>query len=125
VSQEGCCAHLQAAPVGKLTIPLAPGIELGLGRYTVGLRPEAIRVGTAGDVSFNGEIAAKEVLGNLGYLYLDITSKTRLIVEVSSSAHVGRHEKHPFSFDIASCHLFDDKGVAVPLCRTTSTETIK
>jgi ABC-type sugar transport system ATPase subunit len=125
VSQEGCCAHLQAAPVGKLTIPLAPGIELGLGRYTVGLRPEAIRVGTAGDVSFNAEIAAKEVLGNLGYLYLDITSKTRLIVEVSSSAHVGRHEKHPFSFDIASCHLFDDKGVAVPLCRTTSTETIK
>ena len=124
VSQVGCHAHLHAAPVGKLTIQLAPGIELSPGRYTVGVRPEAIRVGASGEVSFNAEIAAKEVLGNLGYLYLDTTAEARLIVEVPSTTGIGRHDRHPFSFDTASCHLFDDKGVAVPLARAMTTETV-
>ncbi len=124
VSQEGCHAHLEAASVGKLTMPLAPGVELSPGRYTVGVRPEGIRLGASGEITFNAEISAKEVLGNLGYLYLDTASADRLIVEVKSNTDVGRHEKHVFSFDIASCHLFDEKGIAVPLHRVISTETV-
>jgi lactose/L-arabinose transport system ATP-binding protein len=118
VSQEGAVAHLQATPVGPLAMALAPGVQLKPGHYTVGVRPEAIRVGTPGDISFTGDIAAKEVLGNLGYLYVDIAATRRLIVEVPSSAGVGRHERHPFSFDVGACHLFDDAGAAVPLGRS-------
>ncbi len=122
VSQEGSLARLEAAPVGPLTVELAPGIALKPGRYTVGVRPEGIRLGDGGDVSFTAEVAAKEVLGNLGYLYLDTAAATRLIVEVPSTVGVGRHERHAFSFDAGRCHLFDDKGDAVPLSHSVMTE---
>jgi ABC-type sugar transport system ATPase subunit len=115
VSQEGSLARLCAEPIGDVTIELGAGRVLKPGRYTIGVRPEAIRIGVAGDVSFSGEVAAKEVLGNLGYLYLDTTAATRLIVEVPSTANIGRHERHRFSFDVDRCHLFDEQGVAVPL----------
>jgi lactose/L-arabinose transport system ATP-binding protein len=122
VSQEGSLARLHAAPVGELTIELAAGCVLEPGRYTVGVRPEAIRTGASGDVSFTGEVAAKEVLGNLGYLYLDTTAATRLIVEVPSTTNVGRHERHRFSFDAGRCHLFNEEGVAVALGHSVTTE---
>jgi lactose/L-arabinose transport system ATP-binding protein len=109
LSQEGTLAHLQAAPVGRMTIELAPGVALTPGRYTIGVRPEAIRMGGSGEVSFTGEVAAKEVLGNLGYLYLDTTA-------------AGRHERHRFTFDTGSCHLFDERGLAVTLGHSVTAE---
>lgn len=125
VSQDGSAAHLHAAPFGPLTLPLAAGVELKPGRHTVGVRPEALRVGTSGDVSFTAAVAGKEVLGNLGYLYLETTAAARLIVEVPSAAGVGRHERLPFCFDVGSCHLFDDKGLAVPLAHRVPSTAFK
>jgi ABC-type sugar transport system ATPase subunit len=122
VSQEGSFARLTVAPVGELTFELDAGHVLKPGRYTVGVRPEAIRIGASGDVSFSGEVAAKEVLGNVGYLYLETTAATRLIVEVPSNANIGRHERHRFSFDAGRCHLFDEQGVAVPLGHSVPVE---
>lgn len=122
VSQVGTKVSLHAEPVGSITINVAPGVVLKPGGYTIGVRPESIQVGDSGSFSFIGEVGAKEVLGNLGYLYLDTTAAERLIVEVPSSASVGRHERHAFSFDAAACHLFDERGVAVPRGPCQATE---
>lgn len=113
LSQDGARVNLHADPVGEFSIKVCDGIELQPGKYTLGIRPEAIRLGEVGDVSFNGEVAVKEVLGNLCYLYLDTKAATRLIVEVSSNADVGRHQRQEFCFDIDDCHLFDQSGNAV------------
>ncbi len=124
VSQQGELANFDLEAIGNISIPVAAGIELKPGRYTVGLRPESIRLGASADVSFNAEVAGREVLGNLCYLYLDTSGSERLVVEVPSTTGARRHEHHSFSFDIRSCHLFAEEGVAVPLKHSVTAETI-
>ena len=124
VSQQGTQASLQLASLGTLAIDVAPGIKLKPGSYTLGVRPESIAVGGAGGGSFNGEVAAKEVLGNVGYLYVDTAAPTRLIVEVPSTVAIGRHERHAFSFDVDRCHLFDEAGVAVRLAERAMAQSV-
>jgi sn-glycerol 3-phosphate transport system ATP-binding protein/multiple sugar transport system ATP-binding protein len=86
--------------------------ELGsdIAGVTIGLRPEAIRIGTDGD--FDGEVLGSEYLGDQHVVSISFQNHTLLVSKVPEAIETGRGVR--FSFDAKALRLFDnDSGRAL------------
>jgi ABC-type sugar transport system ATPase subunit len=95
---------------------LASGVKAGAGkgdRVTLGIRPEDVRIGVAGDgVAVEGEVLLAEVLGERTILYLKTPlGEIRATVYGISPHKAG--ERVPLGFNRTAIHLFDASGLRI------------
>ena len=99
--------------------PLPSGIGPGA-RITLGIRPEHLSVGPAGDAGLPAivrDVALVEQLGEAAYVHLDHPGGVPLLAKLPGQAALRRGERHAFSVPPSCCHLFDEAGIAVPAVR--------
>jgi multiple sugar transport system ATP-binding protein len=96
----------------RLTVPAAgdpqPGEEV-----TLGIRPEALR--PCSDGTLAGQVRLAERLGGLTVLHVSLAGGELAVVQIEGSDRTGPGTPIRLSADGTACHLFDDKGQALPL----------
>jgi multiple sugar transport system ATP-binding protein len=78
---------------------------------TLGIRPEHIRIGDAGQ--FKGEAILAERLGGLTIFHVDITPELALVVQTDGADRTALHVPLALQIDAHNCHLFDTAGKAL------------
>ena len=118
--------RVRSAPGGGLRLELAgTGVSLGGARrgvaeggaLTLGLRPEALRIGAAGpgEPSLAGRVEIVEQLGNLSLVYVTLADGGRVVAEHVGAARARVDEAVTLTFAMGDAHLFDASGAALDL----------
>jgi multiple sugar transport system ATP-binding protein len=93
-------------PGGKMATIASRGGALRAGGVQIGVRPEHVKIGPAGNGSaFDGKVRVVEQLGNTTLVYVD-TPAGELIVEGEGNLAVAPDETVGVSIDSRSAHLF-------------------
>ena len=102
------------AAIGGAHLPLADVADGDA--ITLGLRPEALRVGSGppGTPRLRGRVEIVEQLGNLSLVYLAVEGGERVVAEHVGAARVRPGEAVDLTFDLADAHLFGPDGRALP-----------
>ncbi len=103
----------------SLTLPGGSHVRLpfrnsGPGPVILGLRPEHIHPGAAGELVLHGSIDLVECLGEVSYLYLTLADGSRLIVSRPGITRSRAGEHIEVSAAATAAHVFDSRGNALP-----------
>jgi ABC-type sugar transport system ATPase subunit len=77
----------------------------------MGIRPEHIGLGTAGDIA--GQVTLRETLGGDSYLYVRTALGDTLVVRAEGDTSVNTGDTVGLVLPPARIHLFDDQGLAL------------
>jgi multiple sugar transport system ATP-binding protein len=98
------------------TVTLPGGGQLALSRpgpiAELGVRPEHVTVGSAGQGHIGGKVSVIEQLGNTSYVYLD-TAAGQVIAETAPGMALHPGETVGLTFDTGHLHAFDNTGRAL------------
>jgi multiple sugar transport system ATP-binding protein len=81
-------------------------------KITLGVRPEHLQVGEAGQLK--GEVLVAERLGGSTFLYAGVANQPTLTIEAHGENPARAHDRLSIQIDGGSCHLFTESGEAVP-----------
>lgn len=90
------------------------------GSVTLGIRPEHINFTSAESANMHGQLDVAEHLGSDTYCYVKTESKESLTVRSPGNFQANFGDSVGLEFDISHCHLFDDRGRALPKLGATS-----
>ena len=96
---------VELAGLGRLPIHVAAG------DVTVGVRPEHLTIGEAGDLSVEGTITLVEYLGSEVFIYVALPDGQALLAQAPGNARHQRGEAVRLSFNARDTHLFDAAGL--------------
>ncbi|MBO9402932.1 ABC transporter ATP-binding protein [Shimia sp. R9_3] len=87
----------------------------GQSDLTLGIRPEAVQIGTeqTDALNFRGEIVSLEQLGHVSYAHIDYGSETPLVVQLPASASEKRGDIVLVSIAPDDFHVFDGTGQSI------------
>ncbi|WIY53766.1 sn-glycerol-3-phosphate ABC transporter ATP-binding protein UgpC [Devosia sp. YIM 151766] len=87
--------------------------KLEAGAITVGIRPEHLQIGQAGDVAVDGTISLIEYLGSEIFVYVDLPNGQNLLAQAPGNAKYHRGDRVNLSFRTADAHFFNGDGLRV------------
>jgi ABC-type sugar transport system ATPase subunit len=94
--------------LGTLTVPVElPGVGSAV---SVGIRPEHIEAGPAGDNNLSGTVVSVEQLGGLSYVRLTAPDVT---IQIPGQTRLAAGDIAPIHFPTDAIHVFDADGVAL------------
>ncbi|ODT81357.1 MAG: ABC transporter ATP-binding protein [Pelagibacterium sp. SCN 64-44] len=93
--------------LGQFPVAVAPG------EVTVGIRPEHLTIGDAGDLSIEGTISLVEYLGSEIFLYVALHNGQTLLTQAPGHARHERGEAIRLSLRAADAHFFDAAGLRI------------
>ncbi len=104
--------------MAEVTLPDGSVVQTGIattrlpndGALTLGIRPEAVRVATAGAVSGKSDVV--ERLGDRTLAYVRLADGSTVIAEDAGTSSLGVGEQLKLNFDGTAAHLFDARDVA-------------
>ncbi|MEH1849836.1 MAG: TOBE domain-containing protein [Nostoc sp.] len=94
-------------------IPVKPKTLSVWDRATLGIRPKHLRL-DRNNPSVNGEVLVVERLGKETYLYIKIAGGETIVVQTDGDNPARIHDYVPIYINGELCHLFDQKGEAIP-----------
>jgi ABC-type sugar transport system ATPase subunit len=114
VAASGTSARLAIEGLVPGTIDLAvlPGAVAQGEPVTIGLRPEHLRVGTAGSVALTADIEFAEQLGGVSHLHAPGHAAGPLIIWHEGGGDLSG-KRVQVSFEPSRCHLFSESGAAI------------
>lgn len=82
---------------------------------TLGIRPEAVRVGEqeCAAVVFEGEVVSLEQLGHVSYAHIDYGAEMPLVVQLPATSGEKRGDIVPISIAPKDFHVFDSAGLSI------------
>ena len=104
-------AAVELPGVGALPANVASG------DVTVGIRPEHLTIGGAGDVSVEGKITLVEYLGSELFLYVALADGQTLLAQAPGHARHERGETISLGLNAADAHFFDAAGLRIEAVR--------
>ena len=110
----GVAVRLAFGP--ELAVPVRAGSLRPGETVTVGIRPEGLRPDPAGPIQ--GEVLLAERLGGLTLLHLRLSPDQMVIVQLDGGDATRPHEVLRLSVDPRLCHVFDERGEALPHLET-------
>jgi multiple sugar transport system ATP-binding protein len=96
---------IELAGVGALPVHVAAG------GVTVGVRPEHLAIGGAGDISVEGTVTLVEYLGSEVFVYVALPNGQTLLAQAPGDAKYQRGGTVRLSFDAQDAHIFDAAGL--------------
>jgi multiple sugar transport system ATP-binding protein len=83
---------------------------------TLGIRPEHISTGSAGNPPVQAHVNTAEHLGSETYLYCTLPGGAAITIHSPGQTRVGRQDEIGITFDPAACHVFrkNDGEAALP-----------
>jgi multiple sugar transport system ATP-binding protein len=110
VGPQGATAVL---PGGEMvTVPVSGAGVLAGAKATLGIRPEHLRPSERGELS--GDVVVAERLGGETYFYLRIPDHPLVVAQAEGGDSRRVHDRISLAVDPESCHLFDERGKALP-----------
>jgi multiple sugar transport system ATP-binding protein len=106
------------ATAGKATLPDFGSLTLagvGEGPLLVGVRPEQLTIGHAGDLSASGTVTLVEYLGSEVFVYVRLASGQTMLVQAGGKAKHKIGEPITLSLSATNAHYFDAAGQRLPL----------
>jgi multiple sugar transport system ATP-binding protein len=100
---------------GEIRVPVDTGSLRAGDKVTLGVRPEHLRLGAAGDLA--GDVIVAERLGGDTYLYLRSPNRPLLVVQADGSDATRVHDRVHVRIEPETCHLFDVEGRSLPHLR--------
>ena len=98
----------------RVVLPLQPdGVQVG-SALSLGVRPEDLSLGEAGDATLSGEVLHAEQLGAESYVYVHLPGGNRLVVWIPRGTAARTGEPVTIGFRAEACHLFRESGEALP-----------
>ncbi|GLQ56232.1 ABC transporter ATP-binding protein [Devosia nitrariae] len=97
----------EIAGIGKLKLPT--GIP-AKGPVSIGIRPEQIAIGDGGDLAIPGKVSLVEYLGSEIFVYVQLASGERLLVQAPGDARIRNGEPITLSISGHQAHYFDANG---------------
>ncbi len=82
-------------------------------KYTIGIRPEHVRIADDGKGDTITNVAFAEQLGGETYLYCDVQGLPQITVHRSGQLPIKKGQTLALNFDLKNVHLFDDKGQVI------------
>ncbi|UPG70909.1 sn-glycerol-3-phosphate ABC transporter ATP-binding protein UgpC [Roseomonas gilardii subsp. gilardii] len=110
----GVTVQLEFGP--QISVPVQAGTVRPGEAVTVGIRPEGLRPDPAGPLQ--GEVLLAERLGGLTLLHLRLSPDQVAIVQLDGGDATRPHEVLRLSVDPRLCHVFDERGAALPHLET-------
>ena len=98
----------------RARLPIESNGARGGQRVTLGVRPEHLVPGDAGDLRFAGEVVAVEHLGGETYVHVARHDGAPVLLKCEGGARTRVGETLAFGAPAAACHLFDADGIAFP-----------
>jgi multiple sugar transport system ATP-binding protein len=96
-----------------ITLSTLPG-ALSVGETaTLGIRPEHLQLDSH-NATLTGEVMVIERLGGETYLYVRVAGGDTVVVQTSGDDPSRLHDRVPIAIDGHLCHLFNQRGEAVP-----------
>jgi multiple sugar transport system ATP-binding protein len=80
---------------------------------SIGVRPEHLVAGSAGDLAISGTVDVVERLGDVSYIYLDLPDGGRVIVAEQGSADAAPGDQRSYSASSENVHVFGPEGRAL------------
>jgi multiple sugar transport system ATP-binding protein len=111
VPADGAGVTVDLPGGGRITVPVQAGTAATGTSVTIGIRPEALRVDPAGQLS--GAVRLVERLGGLTLLHATLEGGQAVIVQIEGSNATRAHDRIPLSVEGAACHLFGLDGEAL------------
>jgi multiple sugar transport system ATP-binding protein len=108
-------ASVALAGGGEIRVPVDSGSLRAGDKVTLGVRPEHLRLGAAGDLA--GDVIVAERLGGDTYLYLRSPDRPLLVVQADGSDATRVHDRVHVRIEPETCHLFDADGRSLPHLR--------
>jgi multiple sugar transport system ATP-binding protein len=96
---------------GRITVPVQAGTAPVGSPVTIGIRPEALRIDPAGQLS--GTVRLVERLGGLTLLHVALEGGQAVIVQIEGSNATRPHDRILLSVEADACHLFGVDGEAL------------
>jgi multiple sugar transport system ATP-binding protein len=96
---------------GRIAVPVQGGTAAVGSAVTIGIRPEALRADSTGQLS--GTVRLVERLGGLTLLHVALEGGQAIIVQIEGSNATRVHDRIQLSVDAAACHLFGTDGEAL------------
>ncbi len=98
------------ALAGLGSVPVQTGVS---GEVTVGIRPEHLRIGEAGDLVVEGTITLVEYLGSELFVYVALADGQTLLAQAPGNAQHHRGDKVTLGFRTADAHFFGADGLRI------------
>ncbi|WP_207483855.1 ABC transporter ATP-binding protein [Arenibaculum pallidiluteum] len=108
-------ASVRLAGGATVEVPVAPGRVRPGDSVTLGVRPEHLRPAESGEIA--GEVMVVERLGGETYLYTRLADGEMIVIQADGEIPTRVHERIAVRLDPATCHLFDEAGLAVERAR--------
>jgi ABC-type sugar transport system ATPase subunit len=89
------------------------GAAIAAGDVTVGIRPEHLAIGQAGDVSMEGTITLLEYLGSEVFVYVALPNGQTLLAQAPGHARYQRGDTVQLGFRAKDAHFFDAAGMRI------------
>ena len=96
---------------GRIAVPVQAGAASAGGAVTIGIRPEALRVDPAGQLS--GVVRLVERLGGLTLLHITLQGGQAITVQIEGSNATRAHDQIQLSVDGEACHVFGPDGISM------------
>ena len=110
--------QLHADGLKARDLPLSAGVRAALaksGRLTLGIRPEHLHIGSAGDANtIGGKLFANENMGPESLVTFERHDGGRVTARIFTDGHVDAPEAVAFAFSHEHVSLFDDEGRRIP-----------
>ena len=109
---KGVVAEIEG--LAEFAVP-ADGRGLAAGQpLTLGIRPEHIEHGKAGNSAVRGAVTVSEQLGGESYLYCSLPNGENIIIHTAGQTGARRGDGIDMGFPSGLIHLFDSNGHALP-----------
>ncbi|MCW5723091.1 MAG: TOBE domain-containing protein, partial [Devosia sp.] len=103
-----------AEGMGKIAglgaLPLPEGIDAS-GRISIGVRPEQVHIGGAGDLRLEGVITLVEYLGSEVFLYVRIATGETLLVQAPGQSQYRINDPIALGINAKDAHYFNGEGL--------------
>ncbi len=91
-------------------LPLPDAIRSD-GAISIGVRPEHVAIGGAGDLCIEGTISLVEYLGSEVFLYVRVASGETLLVQAPGQSQYKIHDAITLGINSKDAHYFNEKGL--------------
>jgi len=106
VKQEGNDTILQLAAGEEFTMTLDSPVKVG-DYLLMGIRPEHLQIGDAGDIKIQLKVDVVEALGGSTFAYTEYAGEDQVVIVTDGSHIIPRGKTIQAGFNLADIHLFD------------------
>ena len=106
---------VSAPSLDPFALAVGAGGDVRDGRMRLGIRPEHIRLGEAGEIVLAAQVARVESLGGTALAYMEVDGLGEICVEGRGDGMAAEGSRLSLSLMRRDCHLFDGEGRRIGL----------